>query len=190
MGYELREGGTMKRKRSDRIDWKRVTKRRYALMPIEYETFCGHASLLCMDEVREPLWVPYAGQSICVADQGHHWLQIFPRGAQHVATAMYNQHGEVVQWYIDVCKRSFMDEEGTMWYEDLYLDIIFTPGNKIELIDVDELDEALWLGRISDDEYNLAWNEASKLLTVIEEGNFAPLLLAEQCRATLLTLIA
>ncbi|GHO42621.1 DUF402 domain-containing protein [Ktedonospora formicarum] len=180
----------MKIKRSDRSDWRRVKKRRYALIPVEHETFCGHASLFCMDEFLEPLWVPYAGRLICVADQGHHWLQMFPQGARHVITVMYDQDGVVTQWYIDICKRSYMDDRGEMWYEDLYLDIIFTPGDKIELIDVDDLDEALRQGAISDEEYNLAWKEASNLLTALEEGTFGPLLVAAHCRELLLAHMA
>lgn len=181
------ERSAMKRKRADRGDgWKRISKHRFVLQASEIETFQGHASLIYFDEVREPLWVPYAGQSICIVDDGYSWLQLFPQGARHAATVMFNAQGEIVQWYIDICKRIFVDEQGVLWYEDLYLDIIFLPGDKIELIDVDELDEALEQGIISDDEYNLAWNEASALLTRLEEQRFPLVPLAEQYRASLL----
>lgn len=177
----------MKRKRADRGDgWKRISKHRFVLQASETEAFQGYVSLLYFDEVREPLWVPYAGQSICIVDDGYSWLQIFPQGARHAATVMFNAQGEAVQWYVDICKRAFIDEQGVLWYDDLYLDIIFLPGDKIELIDVDELDEALEQGVISDDEYNLAWNEASALLTQLKEERFPLVPLAEQYRVSLL----
>lgn len=181
----------MKRKRADRGNgWKRISKHRFVLQASKTETFQGHVSLIYFDEVRKPLWVPYAGESICIVDDGYSWLQIFPQGARHAATVMFNAQGEAVQWYVDICKRIFVDEQGILWYEDLYLDIIFLPGGEIELIDVDELDEALEQGVISDDEYNLAWNEASALLTQIEAQRFPLVALAEQYKASLLAQIS
>ncbi len=176
----------MKRKRSDRSNWQRVTRRRFLLQAIEDDAFQGYISLFCIDELREPLWVPYAGQQICIAERGHSWLQLFPQGANHVATVMFDERGEIVQWYVDICKQAYSDEEGIVWYEDLYLDIVFLPGNKIELLDVDELDEALSQGVISTDEYNLAWHEANKLLKEIVEQRFPLLSLPERYRASLL----
>jgi predicted RNA-binding protein associated with RNAse of E/G family len=176
----------MKQKRSDRGDWHRITRRRFLLQPIEDDHFQGYISLFCLDEVSEPLSVPYAGRRVCVANNGYSWLQFFPQGACHVSTVMFDEQGQVVQWYIDICKRQYMDDQGLLWYEDLYLDVVFLPGDKIELLDVDELDEALSHSIISADEYNLAWNEASRLLTRLEEQRFPLLSLAEHYRASLL----
>jgi hypothetical protein len=45
----------MKRKRTDRPNWRRVTKRRFAMEHLETEVFRGYVSLICIDEVSEPL---------------------------------------------------------------------------------------------------------------------------------------
>jgi predicted RNA-binding protein associated with RNAse of E/G family len=68
-----------------------------------------------------------------------------------------------------------MDKDGMLWYDDLYLDIDISPTGATNLLDADELDDALRMEKITSLEYNLAWNEVNTLLDAIEEDNF-PLL--------------
>ncbi|HEX4204981.1 MAG TPA: DUF402 domain-containing protein [Ktedonobacteraceae bacterium] len=180
----------MKIKRADRTDWQRIVQRRFALAAIEDETFHGHACLLCMDRVSEPLWINCGGRDVCLVDNGYCWLQQFPRGAHHAITTAFDAHGKVVQWYIDVCKQHYVDGQGMVWYEDLYLDITRLPSGEMELLDVNELDEALRGGKVSDAEYELAWREFDALLTAIEEDRFPLLQSVGAYKDQLLALVA
>ena len=58
------------------------------------------------------------------------------------------------------------------------------------LLDVDELDEALRLGEVTQSQYNFAWREASTLLDALEADMLPLLWLSESHRALLDAAIA
>lgn len=182
----------MKRKRADRPDWRRITQKRYAATWLESGTFRGYVALFCIDAVREPLWMKPPDRNICLADAGYGWLQHFPQGAHHAVTSIFDAQGTLVRWYIDICKQHFRDEQGIIWYDDLYLDLDVSTEGVVDLLDVDELDDALRQGQVSPVEYELAWKEANALISAIEEDMF-PLIssygLCEAHRETLLKLL-
>lgn len=180
----------MKQKRADMSDWHHVIKSRFLLREINDEAFQGYASLFYFDEIDAPLWMPIAGERVCVVNNGYSWLQLFPRGSNHVATITFDAQDRVHHWYIDISKRTYMDEQGMLWYDDLYLDLIFLPGGDVELLDEDELNEAYAQGIISTNEYNLAWNETRALMTQLEEQSFPLLPLAAHYKARLETQIS
>jgi uncharacterized protein len=165
----------MKQKPADRRNWRRVTKSRFAQISLDVSEFTGYATLFCIDEVREPLWENCCGQRVCLADRGYSWMQHFPVGARYSITTVFDAHDEIVEWYIDICNRHYLDKEGRVWYEDLYLDLVVSFAGEVELLDADELDEALRLNQVSSVEYEIAWREASGLMTAIEQDMF-PLL--------------
>lgn len=179
----------MKQKRADMSDWHHVLKSRFLLREINDEAFQGYASLFYFDEVDAPLWMPIAGEQVCVVNNGYSWLQLFPQGSNHVATITFDAQDRVHHWYIDISKRTYVDEHGMLWYDDLYLDLVFLPGGKVDLLDEDELNEAYAQGIISTDEYNLAWSETRALMTQLEEQRFPLLSLAEHYKNHLQTQI-
>lgn len=176
----------MLRKRSDRPEWRRVTRRRFFVERTDSEDYTGLITLLWIDDVREPLWLSTGGVRICVADKGYSWLQHFPQGTQFTMTTMFDAAGRIVQWYIDVCKQHGVDESGIPWHDDLYLDIAMLPSGEIELLDVAELDRAWRQGSISQADHDLAWREAKRIMDEIGRGEFALLKLAEPHRNRLL----
>lgn len=129
--------------------------------------FCGYVSLLCLDQVREPLWARKSKQPVCIADTGYAWLQHFPAGQSHTVTTMFDAHGTIVQWYIDICKQQGLTAAGIPWFDDLYLDIIVLPSGEIEVFDADELDDALQTNIISQADHNFAWAEANRLAALL-----------------------
>jgi predicted RNA-binding protein associated with RNAse of E/G family len=151
--------------------------------------FRGYVTLFCIDEVQSPLIAKYTGQDICLADNGYMWLQHFPRSSSFTVTTIFNQQGELIRWYIDICKQHGMDNDGMLWYDDLYLDIDVSPEGATNLLDADELDDALREEKITSLEYNLAWREVNTLLTAIEEDNFPLLWLCEVHLNLLLKLV-
>lgn len=163
----------MKRKFANRPDWKRIYQKRYASMEKRNSQFDGYVTLFAIDEVREPLMMSCCNKSVCVADAGYVWLQHFPAGSHYTLTTMFNDAGEIVQHYIDIVKEHGLTSEGIPWFDDLYLDVVQLPTGELEIIDGDELDEALQLQVITSADHDLAWKEANRLKSLIEQNQFA-----------------
>lgn len=178
----------MKRRRADRSDWERIVKRRYVQQHIDSDEFSGYIGLLCLDHVPDPFWVSTQGD-FCIADDGYAWLHQFPQDAFYVVTTMFDAHGNVIQWYIDICAKHGLDDDGVPWFEDLYLDIVIMPSGKVMLLDEDELDEALEKGQVSRSKYDIARYEAERLMSKIEAGQFSILGLSTSHRDLLLAQI-
>lgn len=168
----------MKRKYGNRPNWKRILEREYAQTYLETDSFKGHISLLKMKKVKDPLYVNYANRTICIANEGYFWLQQFPYNKHHCVTTMFNDKGEIVQWYIDICYRNGVGKEGIPWMDDLFLDIIVLPTGEVIQKDLDELDEALLRGTINQSLYHLAKQEARKVNSLIVHKQFALLQLS------------
>lgn len=179
----------MKRKTADRAEWQRVLQRRFAMSSLQESNFTGHITLLCIDAVRDPLWVDSNGQRVCIADASYSWLHQIPLDCQHVVTTMFDATGAVVQWYIDICAQTGVDAQGVPWFDDLYLDIVVLPDRTLGIYDADELEEALAVGAITSAQHELAWQEAHRIVQAIEQGNFSPLDLSVAHRQQLLNLI-
>ena len=175
----------MKIKSADRPDWQRVVARRFVVQRIDSPNYRGYVTLLRLDEVREPFYVNFGQEQVCIADAGYDWVQHFPDGAPYVLLAAFNECGELVQWYIDIVEYTGVDESGVPWYADLYLDIVVSPTGETLLLDVEELDEALRRGRITQEQYDFAWRQASSLLDALELDLFPLLWLSDVHREQL-----
>ncbi|WP_419959190.1 DUF402 domain-containing protein [Psychrobacillus sp. BM2] len=164
----------LKRRFGDRSDWKRIRKREYAQSYVDKEEFTGYITLLNLVHVTKPLWVKYDDKSVCIVDDGYMWLQHFPIGKNYSVTTMFDANGEVIQWYIDICKEIGV-ENNIPWWDDLFLDIIVLPTGEIIQQDEDELEAALKNGLVDQDSYNLAWTQANKIKNSIMEESFGVL---------------
>ena len=180
----------MKRKTTDRADWQRVTQRRFTMAALDDAHFTGHITLLCIDAVREPLWVESNGQHVCIADAGHAWLHQLPHNAQHVVTTMFDANGAILQWYIDICGQTGISAQGVPWFDDLYLDVIVSPNGQVGVYDADELEEALAAHIITPAQYESAWQEARRVMAALEQGQYAPVGLSASHYRYLLDLMA
>jgi len=161
----------IKRRYGDRKEWKRVLQRRYAQTFIHTKDFKGYITLLHTLKVSEPLNTSYGENNVCIVDHGYMWLQQFPCDKNHCVTTMFDRNGNVVQWYIDICLRNG-EENGSPWWDDLFLDIVVLPTGELFLKDEDELEEAFSRGVIDKDQYKLALNEVENLKSLIVKGNF------------------
>lgn len=161
----------IKKRYADRRDWGRITQRHYVHEQVENEVFKGHVTLLQLMEVASSLDVCYDDETIRIADAGYVWVQQFPSGAQHAVTSMFDATGQLVQTYIDICLRTGV-EDGRVYWEDLFLDLIALPSGEVLLIDTDELEAARDQGEITQAEYTLAWAEAKRLQKQLQDGSF------------------
>ncbi|WEK55805.1 MAG: DUF402 domain-containing protein [Candidatus Cohnella colombiensis] len=162
----------MKRKFSDRANWRRILKRSYACIPMDEPYFRGFVTLYRIHELKDPLWKEYNGRKMCLADRGYLWLQHFPKGEHYVVTTMFDDKGQVVQWYIDICKTQGLTEQQVPWFDDLYLDIVVLPTGEKMLLDEDELEEALDEGHITQRDSVMAQKTAANLLDQIHRNAF------------------
>ena len=169
----------LKKRYGNRLDWKRVLERDYKQLLLDTAEFRGYVTLLSTRKVSAPLLVLNNEKSLCILDDGYSWLQHFPEGERFSLTTMFNAEGEILQWYIDVCKEIGI-EDGVPWMEDLYLDIVVLPSGEIILKDEDELEEALVTGIIDQALYDMAWEEAKRIMDLIDRGEFGLLELSKK----------
>lgn len=177
----------LKRKFGDRADWKRLVEKETIHTTFDTDDFKGAVSLVKIKKVTSPLYVQYRHSEICIAGEGYIWLQHFPTNEHYSLTTMINAEGEIVQWYVDICLESGI-ENGVPWMDDLFLDIIILPTGEVIIKDVDELNEALSQGVIDEFLYQLAWSEKNKIELLITQGNFSILNLVKIHKDYLLTL--
>lgn len=161
----------IKKRYADRHDWRRITQRHYVHEQVDNEVFKGHVTLLQLIEVASPLDVRYGDEIVRIADAGYVWVQQFPSDAHHAVTSMFDATGQLVQTYIDICLCTGV-EDGRVYWEDLFLDLIVLPSGEVLLVDTDELEAALEQGIISEAEYALAWVEAKQLQKQLQDGSF------------------
>lgn len=62
---------------------------------------------------------------------------------------MFDNKGNIVQWYIDICLKNGLDRN-IPWLDDLFLDIILLPSEEVIQKDADELEEAYLNGIIEE----------------------------------------
>ncbi|WP_409296719.1 DUF402 domain-containing protein [Peribacillus sp. SCS-26] len=163
----------MKRKKADRTDWQRLLLNSYECG--SSSDYKGMWTRIDMHKIREPLHVTYDGITQCIVQEGFSWIQLFPEGEQYTITAVVNTEGQIIQWYIDVCWQHGVCENGIPWYDDLYLDLVILPTGEYYILDEDELQEALELRRITQEQFDSAYKTLSKLITMHENDSF-PLL--------------
>lgn len=177
----------MKRKYANNPGWKRILQHRFYYSYLNTPAYKGHVTLYCMDAVRDPLFVEHFHQKICIVDAGYSWLKQFPAGEQnYTVTTHFDEKGQVIAWYIDICRQTGGKPDQIPWMEDLYLDLFVSPFLGIEIKDEDELLAARESGEITGVEFDLAWSTANKLIEQIQHNQLILLPLSHAHRTLLL----
>lgn len=176
----------MKRIAADRPGWDRILEKRFYCMYLDTPGFKGSIALLCMDKVRDPLLAKSSRLPICIVDNGYSWLQHYPQKEHYTLTTMFDEGGVIVQWYIDICLQHGVTRQNIPWMDDLFLDIIVSPGGEIEMLDFSELQHALAANEISEHHYDLAVHESERLVCAIRRNNFSLFDLCQDHRQVLL----
>lgn len=154
----------MKRKYADKANWTRVSKKEFKLTYVEDSQFKGYLSMIKICKIKYPLIKVMNNQQYNIADDGYIWLNHIPVDKHYAITTMFNNNGEIVQWYFDVTKKVGVNDQGIPYFDDLYLDVVILPSNEILLLDEDELEEALRNKDITEDDYKLAYEEAEGII--------------------------
>jgi len=116
-----------------------------------------YAALLTYLPGTKELWVDCDGERLCLARAGYKWLVYLPMDKHWCLTAFYNADNELFEWYFDITRSNFLDEDGTPCIDDLYLDLVVFPDKRVITLDADELQDALDNGVITQDDFNHAY---------------------------------
>lgn len=161
----------MKLKYADYPNWNRVNKKKYENKYFNSDEFAGNISLLTAEKVKEKLIITKNDNELVLIDDNYKWLEIYPENNKNIAvSAAMDDKDNILEWYIDIAKDTLLTEKGVPYIKDLYLDVVLYPSGKIEILDEDELQEALENKDISKEDFDLAYNVSNKLIQQIN-GN-------------------
>ena len=119
-------------------------------------------------DIKEPFISP---NGLRLIDNGYYIAEVIPKNENYTMRVYFNKKRERLEYYFDISLENGIDEESKIpYYDDLYLDIILK-DDIIEILDEDELEEALKSKKITKNEYDLANKTKENLLESIEENN-------------------
>jgi predicted RNA-binding protein associated with RNAse of E/G family len=127
---------------------------------VEDEHMKGYASFIKIDEVTRPYIV---GDDTCIADNGYSTLTFLPDGENYCIEAIYDNYNKIVEWYIDITRINAVDEDGHPYFDDLYLDVVLLPDGQILTFDEDEIKSAFDSGKITNEDFEMAYDVLEKL---------------------------
>lgn len=87
----------------------------------------------------------------------------------------YNFEDELCYWYCDIIESNYSEEEDTLITTDLLVDLKIYPDGTHEVLDVEELDEAIAEKLITEEQKEDALNKLNALLKLVEENKFPPM---------------
>ena len=117
-------------------------------------------------DVKEKILIP---NGKCILDNNYKWLEFYNYDSRIKLTAIYDENNEIIEWYFDIA-REIGKDNGVPYEDDLYLDIVVTPSGDVILLDEDELKEALDRFEVNESDYDMANNEAKKLIELLEDN--------------------
>ena len=153
----------MKRTRLSYDTWTSILSKKITGKHVESDFFQGYIGLIEMKEVAEPQTWKYYDRDVVVCDRGCKWLTILPQDDFYCITVMVDQEDEIVVWYIDMIADQGIDPDGIPYFHDLYLDLVVWADDTVMVDDMDELEEALADGDITQEQFELALQTCRKL---------------------------
>ena len=134
----------------------------YKLIKVNEPFFDGYACFLKLQNIEKPLIVNNGLNEVCIRDNNYEWIEVYPTEGNYVITIMYDDKGNLIEWYFDISKNIGL-ENGIPYEDDLYLDMIITPDGKEIVIDEDELLSAKESGDITQDDVIKAYEILKEL---------------------------
>lgn len=107
----------------------------------------------------------YNDKEYCLSDEGYKWLMYLPMNENWCITAFYDREENIIEWYFDISKGNFLDENGMPCTDDIFLDLIIMADGHSFTIDGDELQEALDKNEITSDDFNFAYEVRDSILS-------------------------
>ena len=147
---------------------------------VENKELNSYITLKQVNDLSEVHKIPINGKWVVKLDKNFTIMEYTPLDKQYNVRVHINDKDEILEYYFDVIQENeirTIDGEKIPFYNDLYLDVIYyTPtatrneNGFILLDDRDELSKALKEGKIDEEQYNLSYSVANKLMEEILEG--------------------
>ena len=153
----------MKKSRLSYDEWKCILSKEMIGKQIKTSFFDGFLEMINIQEVSEKQIWKFNGEDIVVCDNGLKWMSILPQDDYYCITTMMDKNGKILLWYIDMIYEQGVDEDGVPFFYDLYLDLVVYPNGEIIVDDMDELEDALANGTITQEQFDLAIKTCEKL---------------------------
>lgn len=154
----------MKRKELGRYDWRNVLERRDTHCCWQKKAQQGEAALIHIIKAAKTGIGQFRGEPVVIYQDNYHWLQLCMAGCHWWLTAMVDETGAITQYYFDITLENHLLGSRDSWFRDIYLDVVMMPDGRIDLLDADELDEALASGDITEEQHELAHQWAEELM--------------------------
>lgn len=161
----------MKRCRLTYDEWKCITSKKIISKAIDTTDFSGYVGLINIFEVSESQIWKFNGEDLVVCDNNYQWLSILPKDDYYCITALMDDKQEVKVCYIDMIAEQGYDADDVPYFYDLYLDLVVYPDGTIIEDDMDELQDALECGDITQEQFNLALETCDKLKNGLLKDN-------------------
>ena len=118
---------------------------------------------------RQPYSVYINGERVKKLDKDFTIIEYTPLDKKYNVRIHVNDKKEILEYYFDIIAENKI-KDGIPFYNDLYLDVVyFQPaatkeGTYIQLVDCNELEEALKENIIDKEQFDMAYIEAEKLM--------------------------
>lgn len=107
---------------------------------------------------------------LTIIDNGYYLVEILPKNENYAMRVYLDENKNALEYYFDISLGNGIDEDSKIpYYDDLFTDVIVTK-NEIEIVDQNELEDALNSGVISKEDYDLANITTEKLVNEIKEN--------------------
>ncbi len=107
---------------------------------------------------------------VIAMDDGYYVIEIVPKNKNYALRLFLNDKKEIIEYYFDIIKESGIDKELKVpYFIDLYLDITIQKNKKVNILDEEELNDALKSKDITKKDYELVLKVKEQLLKEIKE---------------------
>ncbi len=136
----------------------------YHQIYMDNELLKGWVAINYLNDGETMFWNFEKGGSVPVCGKDMIWLTIIPDNAPRSISAFFLPNRRVSAWYVDVIESIGIDEDGVVYFMDLYLDVLMTPEGDVCIDDKDELDYAYASGEITEEQYEGAIQEGECII--------------------------
>lgn len=116
-------------------------------------------------KIKEPF---YSSKDLCLIDNGYYIVEVIPKNENYAMRVFFNNNKERLLYYFDITLENGLDKETNIpFYDDLYLDVVLK-NEEIEILDENELSDALNNKLITKEQFNLAHSTMNSLIESIQ----------------------
>lgn len=116
-------------------------------------------------KIKEPF---FSSKDLRLLDNGYYIAEVIPKKENYSMRVFFNNNKERLLYYFDITLENGLDKETNIpFYDDLYLDVVLRNG-EIEILDEDELSDALNKQLITKDQFDLAHSTMDSLIESIQ----------------------